>query len=1181
MGSNTKYWKGLDELTATPEQLAQNENEFPAQQSVEEFLGESNLGDTSHNRRDFLKFLGFSVAAATLAACETPVVKSVPYVVKPEDVTPGVANWYASTYYDGTTFSNILIKTREGRPIHVKGNRDHGITKGGVNPRVVASVLPLYDSARLTQPFADGKKSTWSKVDTAIAKELQDIAKAGGKVRILSSTLASPSAENLLADVQEVLSGSRPGMQAAAPTEVLIDEEGNEIPQPEAATAVAMPAPPAVESSFKGGNADVEVVYYDAISYNGIRQANADSFGEAIIPGYKFNKAKTVVSLGADFLGTWLMANQYAPAYAELRNPEAVKAGEGEMSKHWQFESLMSITGANADERIKIKPSQEKDIASAILNGLGGGGAAFSEAKIQAKIDACVASLKEAGKGNALVVAGSNDKNIQLIVNAINEKLGSYGSTIDLDDTVNLYKSEDAKVTELANNVINGTGVDALFIIGSNPVYSLPNGKEFGEGLSKLKLSVSFSQYFDETSSKCQYIAPDHHFMEGWNDYQPTASSYGIGQPVIRPLHDTRAWQESMMVWTGMEKTIDGKTSRVYHDYIKGLWQMYGYPMAKDDFADEKDYWNWMVHNGGGSVPAQPNGRKYSNKGLSSAISAAVEMDGKYEVVLYQKNGMGAGEQANNPWLQEMPDPISTVTWDNYATMSVKDLEKEGLKYDFDQETPVDTIKVKVGERSIELPVFAQPGQAEGTIGVAYGYGRGEDMDPKKRTMIGKGAFATTEFGEYEMKDGKIKPIGGNAFRLGEGMANRLGGSLSKGGNTHLIAATQTHHTVMGRHSIIKETSLNFYVNGWKETNYANSKQREGFNPKHTLPVHEDVAGKQEKPGFVAFEPDGHIDANDRKPVSDFDLWNAHPVELVGHRWGMSIDLNSCIGCGSCLIACQSENNVPVVGKDEVRRVRIMHWLRIDRYYSSEQEEFVGTRKDEWDYASMEEPDQTKSPKVVFQPMMCHHCNHAPCETVCPVLATTHSNEGLNQMTYNRCIGTRYCANNCPYKVRRFNWFNYPSYKKFQNINPAQEDLGRMVLNPDVTVRTRGVMEKCSMCVQRIQGGKLEAKKAQREVVDGDINIACADSCPTNAITFGDLNNMKESYKEMNGEEETTIEREGSAVHHAANSDRSYAVLEEVGTKPNVFYKVKVRNIEDEFEMPKASAHKEEGGHGH
>jgi molybdopterin-containing oxidoreductase family iron-sulfur binding subunit len=516
-----------------------------------------------------------------------------------------------------------------------------------------------------------------------------------------------------------------------------------------------------------------------------------------------------------------------------------------------------------------------------------------------------------------------------------------------------------------------------------------------------------------------------------------------------------------------------------------------------------------------------------------TGVGSQMPKAGDLEVVMYQKARIGIGQQANNPWLQELPDPMTKVTWDNYITMNPVEMKEAGYAVTFDQENGLNMATVKVGNNEVTLPVYPLPGQAPKTVGIALGYGRGANGE-----KIGKAAFKTKEYGGNEtLENGNAAPIGANVFPFVSVVNGTLTyeavGSLTKVEGTYPIAATQIHHTVMARHSIVRETTLDIY----------NKEDKEAYNPAHMLQ-------KLDEHG-------NHVKA----PMSEFDLWDAHPVEKIGHRWGMTVDLSSCIGCGSCLIACQSENNVPVVGKDEVRRGREMHWLRIDRYFSSDVEATIGTRTEEFGYQEAEVA--ALNPKVVHMPMMCHHCNHAPCETVCPVAATTHSNEGLNQMTYNRCIGTRYCANNCPYKVRRFNWFNYPSYKKFTEINPAQDDLGRMVLNPDVTVRTRGVMEKCSFCVQRIQAGKLVAKKEGRPVADGDYTTACSDACPTNAIIVGDWNDIT------------------AHVRKSADDKRSYQALEEVGVKPNVWFKVKVRNEKNEALEKMQVAETHHGGEAH
>jgi molybdopterin-containing oxidoreductase family iron-sulfur binding subunit len=1086
MAMTRKYWKGLDELQETPAFVESRNREFPESVTVDEFLGDESLKETSTPRRDFLKFLGFSVAAATVAACEAPVTKAIPYVNKPENVTPGMPTWYASTYYDGTSYASILVKTREGRPIYIKGNKEQGFTKGATTPQVVASVLGLYDSARLTTAQSKGAEVSWSTLDDKVKSELMRIGKSGGKVAFVSNTIISPSLQTALVDL-----------------------------------SAAMYGPTVGEGGMPTLHANFNHVQYDAISYNGIRQANLATFGKAMIPDYDFSKAKTVVSIGADFMGSWLLSNQYAADFATRRAPEA-----DWMSRHFQFESVMSITGSNADYRAMIKPSEQAAVLSYILGKLGAstGVAANLSKDVQKIADEAVKSLK-ASKGESLVVTGSNNIAVQILTNKLNNVLGAYGKTITFENEVMMFQSEDAKMQKLAADVIAKKGPDAILFLGVNPAYNLPNGKAFAAALESVKLTVSLSPYADETATMCHYIAPDHHALEAWADFNAKAGHYGIAQPTIRPLHNTASALESLLVWAG-KANRGGKDSRVAFDYISKNWELYGFP-TQTKYTDFHTYWGMAVHNSATSM-AVPAVTLTFNEGAVSGLSSKLPKGGGLEVVLYQKAGIKNGDMASNPWLQELPDPISKVTWDNYITMNPTTMEKEGYVRTFDQENGLNMATVKVGNESVTLPVYPSPGQALGTVGIALGYGRGAGNEE-----IGNAAYRTLQYGGFELDEkGKRIPIGANVFSFigwaDNSYTTDVTGSLSKADGIFPIAATQIHHTVMARHSIVKETTLDIFKN---EDSHV-------YNAPHVIHTHE-----------------GEV------PIKEFDLWDAHPVEHVGHRWGMTIDLGQCIGCGNCLIACQSENNVPVVGKDEVRRGREMHWLRIDRYYASNEEAAPGTRKNEDTFSFDAAEIPAENPKVVHMPMLCHHCNHAPCETVCPVAATTHSLEGLNQMAYNRCIGTRYCANNCPYKVRRFNWFNYPSYKKFTEINPAQDDLGRMVLNPDVTVRTRGVMEKCSLCVQRIQAGKLVAKKELRPVIDGDIVTACQDACPTNAIIVGDWNDLKSMVRKS-----------------ADDKKRAYQALEEVGVKPNIWYKVKVRN-EDNPELNRL-AHEAEG-HGH
>lgn len=1080
-----KYWKGLDELQQTPAFIESRDREFPQSISVDEFLGDDQLAETSTARRDFLKFLGFSVAAATVAACEAPVTKAIPYVNKPENVIPGMPTWYASTYYDGNSYANILVKTREGRPIYVKGNKEQGFTMGAVNPQIIASVLSLYDGSRLKAAQKGGKDTTWSKLDGEVGKELKAIAARGGKIALVSNTVISMSLGSSIVEFANSLYG----------------------------------AAPAAEGGMPAMNEKFMHIQYDAVSYSAMRQANELSFGMKAIPDYDFSAAKTIVSVGADFLGTWLLSNQYAAQYGTRRNPE----GEW-MSQHYQFESNMSLTGTNADARGTIKPSQQAAVLAYLLKGFGvntGVSADGLNAETKKVADKALKSLMRS-KSESIVVAGSNNVGVQLLANKLNSVLKTYGKTLKFENAINMFQSEDAKMQALVADVISGKGPDAVIFLNTNPVYTLPNGAEFGKALSKVGVTVALSSHADETAALCKYIAPVHNGLEDWSDFSAKAGHWAIAQPTIRPLFDTASPIETFLVWAG-KAARGGKDSKVAFNYISKNWETYGFP-TQTKYADFGTYFNMMIHNSASADVVAPVAVTF-NEAAMNGVAGKLPKGSDWEVSFYQKAAIGTGMFTANPWLQEMPDPVTKVTWDNYITMNPAQMAKDGYATTYDQEHGLNMATVTINGKSVTLPVYPTPGQAENTIGIAVGYGRGANGE-----NIGNAAFKTKEYGGYEMDEkGNKIPVGQNVYPMvalaGGAFVLEGAAKVAKAEGTYPIAATQIHHTVMARNSIVKETSLHIFQN----------EDSSVYNHKHTIKTHE-----------------GEV------PIKEFDLWDAHPVENIGHRWGMTVDLSNCIGCGSCLIACQSENNVPVVGKDEVRRGREMHWLRIDRYFASDEEAAPGTRKGDIDFDNAEKA--SNNPTVVHMPLMCHHCNHAPCETVCPVAATNHSNEGLNQMAYNRCIGTRYCANNCPYKVRRFNWFNYPSYKKFTEVNPAQDDLGRMVLNPDVTVRTRGVMEKCSFCVQRIQSGKLVAKKEGRPVQDGDVVTACQEVCPTNAIIVGDWNDVN------------------SVIRKSADDQkRSYQALEEVGVKPNIWYKVKVRN-EENLELNKLVA--EHAGHG-
>ena len=1078
MSNSRQYWQSVEQLENNEEFVAKNGNEFQEELPLDQFLEKEELSTSSTSRRDFLKFVGFSVTAATLAACEAPVMKSIPYVIKPEEVTPGVANYYASAYYDGFDFAPILVKTREGRPIHIEGNKLSTMTNGGVNARVNSSLLSLYDEARVRNPRLNGEETKWSKVDKAVKASLG----SAKKVRVLTNSIASPS------------------------TQAAIDLFASKLGSEEAPV-------------------DFKHVTYDESSSAGIITANKNYFGKSIVPNYAFDKANIIVSFGADFLSTWLNSSQYAPAYGVHRAPK-----NGKMSRHYQFEANFSLTGTNADVRGAVKPNEIGlaviDLYNAIASVTGAskvkGGSYDDDNNVASKIKNAAKDLL-ANKGASLVVSGSNDVATQELINGINQMIGSYGRTIDIHHPLNIRKGNDAEFINLVSEMKSGS-VDALFIYGVNPVYTAPSSLNFAAALGKVKTSVSFSTFADETGSATTILAPDNHYFENWNDYEPVTGEVFIAQPVIRPLFSksathqgTRQAQESLL------RFVKVKTS--FYDFIRENWTATILPL-QSKFSTLNTLWNNTVHDGfvqytPAPVPATlemvvPTAASVSASNVvknSKATGMVAE--------LYTETKMGIGNQANNPWLQELPNVITKVTWDNYVAMNPADCKANGYATNYGQQLPASLVNVTIAGSTVKLPVIATPGQKIGSVSIALGYGR---------TNAGK----VVEQGDMLAADGTTKTIGANIF---PGVSTKTGTfnyytevSIENANEEYPVGLAQTHFTEMDR-KIVNETSLSTFLKG-KDT----------YNPDPTVV---DAYGKTQK-------------------VEKLDLWAAQDIKN-GHRWGMTIDLSKCIGCNACVTSCHSENNVPVVGKDEVRRNRIMSWLRVDRYFSSDMSKATAGDTGTIDmYSQMEVPSEY--PEAVHQPVMCQQCNHAPCETVCPVAATTHSDEGLNQMTYNRCIGTRYCANNCPYKVRRFNWFNYIGDSKFTDVNPSQNDLARMVLNPDVVVRARGVMEKCSFCVQRIQSGKLDAKKEGRTVKDGEVLSACASVCPTNAIQFGDLND------------------DHTRVNIESNDDRSYHLLEEVGTQPNVFYLTKIRNVEGEripAGIGHGAAHASHDDHGH
>jgi Fe-S-cluster-containing dehydrogenase component len=898
------------------------------------------------------------------------------------------------------------------------------ITHGGTSARVQASVLDLYDTARLRYPLVDGKEaSSLDAFDKMLGQAL-----AGSVIALLTPTIASPTTKQIITDFLAKYPGSRH-------------------------------------------------IQYDGISYSGMLTANEASYGKRAIPSYHFEKAKCVVSLGADFLGTWLNSVEYQKGYTKLRK---INEKNIEMSKHYQFESMISMTGANADERFTHKPSEAGAVAAALLSAVSGQAVTGVSASVKKGIEKVAKDLA-ASKGAALVVSGSNNTNIQTLVNAINEAIGANGTTINWAAPLLTKQGVDSDMAALVAEMEAGR-IGSLLIYDSNPAYDYFDADRFKAALRKVKTTVSFNERMDETTELVKYVLPANHYLESWGDVELKPGYFSMIQPTINPLFKTRQLQESLLKWSG--STVG------YHDYFKNFWVT----KLGNEEAYEKALMNGVVE----PEAAPLGGAAFNNAGIAAATAAvsSAKKGGAYELVLYQKPVLGDGRHANNPWLLETPDPITRATWDNYIMVSpavgkallgvdLIDPDNQKQANDYEVNPEKSQLTVKVGNKEITLPALIVPGMEANTIAIAVGYGR--NLKSGRATVgAGKNAYILAAGGDFNVTDAGISASKEDKYQIAQG---------------------QTHNSYEGRKEVVKEMKL------------------EDFKKKPNTILEERDHELKPFGGLENFSKEGTIYPYFDKP---------------GIKWGMSIDLNSCFGCGACVVACTAENNVSVVGKSEVLRFHDMAWLRIDRYFSG----------------NPAEPDTIQT---VFQPMLCQHCDNAPCENVCPVAATNHSSEGLNQMTYNRCIGTRYCANNCPYKVRRFNWADYTGSDSFPDnqdqqmvghlddtVHMMNDDLTRMVLNPDVTVRSRGVIEKCSFCVQRLQEGKLKAKKENRTLTDSDVKTACQQACAADSIVFGNVNN-KDS-------EISTVRRE--------NQNRVFYALEQLHVMPNVNYLAKIRNTD-------------------
>ena len=954
-------------------------------------------------RRDVLSLMGFSLGAIGLGAgCRAPVQHAVPLPSASTEMVPGVPNLYATTCGGCGASCGLVVKQRDGRPIKIEGNEASPLTGGGTCAAGQASVLSLYDDARLRGPVWLGNAVSWSEIDRHITTMLGGGGSDRRAIVLLSPTINSPSTRAVLADFRTRFPGFRH-------------------------------------------------VVHDPMSLAALREANRLAFGAAVVPHFHFDRARVVVALEADFLGTWLAPVEFSRQWARRRT------ADGTRGFHVQCEAGLSVTGSNADLRLAVAPSELGTVAVALLaavarrvndaglaalNATGLGQTAPHAAAIDRVADALARH-----RGESLVVTGSDDVATQLVVGKLNALLGNIGGAdgpIDLARPSLQAQGDDAGVPALIDDMNRGA-VSALIIWGANPVYDHPDGLAFRKALGRVPLTISFADRRDETSAHVHALCPDHHFLESWGDAEPVSGHFSLAQPLIAPLHDTRAGAESLLAWAAPAAGAAGAGKPADHRlYLRDFWRRALYPRAATA-AGFDDFWERTLERGVVELPG-PAVQTHAFAGdwqgavrdIVTRASRAGTDHGGYELALHETVGARDGRHANNPWLLELPDPITRLTWGNVASIAPATAAALGV-------ATGDVVTLTTETGKLELPAFVQPGQDRRTISVAVGYGR----------------WAAGKAG-----DG----IGANVYPLArvENGVRRYAArvNVAKAGRRARLAPAQTHFSMEGR-DIVQSLTLA-------------SLEHEHEHEHEELP----------------------------------NLWRER---LHGaHAWGMSIDLDACTGCSACVVACQSENNVPVVGAEQVRKSRIMHWLRIDRYFEGDGEDAT----------------------TVHQPMMCQHCQHAPCETVCPVLATTTSSEGINQQVYNRCIGTRYCANNCPYKVRRFNWHNYTANDDFPYNMTSP--LGRLVLNPDVTVRSRGVMEKCNLCVQRVQLGKNQALLQRRPLADGDVATACQQACPTGAIVFGDLADA------------------GSRVSKLLAGRRAYRVLDDLGTRPNVGYLKKI-----------------------
>ena len=1016
--------------------LAQLEDRPEFRNALErEFLEE---GPSEHvegiTRRDMMMLLGASLSLAGVTGCRRPVEEIVPFVKAPEEIVPGVPSFYATTMPFRRSAYGLIVESHEGRPTKVEGNPSHPSTLGSSNSIVQASVLSLYDPDRSQWVTQQGARKSWNDFVTAWGELSKAHETDGGAgLAILSESFSSPSLARMAAELRTRF----PRLQWAT---------------------------------------------YDAVSDENRLAGLRSAMGRDVDLQLRFDHASVILTLDADPLLTDPEMLRHTRGFASGR-----RAGTtgGVMNRLYAVEAVYSLTGAMADHRLRLQSRQIAPFLAALAARIGAPstGAQAGVPGVDARwIDALAKDLL-AHRGTGLIVAGDRQPAaVHAAVCALNTQLGNTGKT------VSYYETKDAALPSVSSLVslvsaMNAGTVKTLVVLGGNPVFDAPADLDFASAMSKVPQTIALGHNVDETSSKATWHIPRAHYLESWGDARAVGGTLSVVQPLIAPLFGGRSPVEVLGLLVG------GK-DRPGYDIVRETWR----PILGEAEGDTK--WNRVLHDGflAGSelaevVPASA-AAPFAELGTAAAGSS-----GDHEIVFLASPSLHDGRFANDGWMQELPDPLTKLTWDNPALVSPKTAETLGLRNE-------QVVRVDYSGRSLELPVWILPGMADDVVAVTVGYGRSQ------AGRIGSGVG----FNAYTVRNSKATGFDGGA-------------KLTKLGRSYPLSATQNHGSMEGR-PIVRESTL-AELRSTPATATADKPPAEagdhktetqkpageGLHAEAPAKAGEHAQAATHAPKERKLTPQGVFE----EEPHHFSLWKEHAYDQ-GTQWGMTIDLNSCIGCNACMTACQSENNIPVVGKAQVAKGREMHWIRVDRYFSGE---------------------PSGSPEVVVQPVPCMHCEDAPCEQVCPVAATVHDAQGLNVMVYNRCIGTRYCSNNCPYKVRRFNFFNFTK---------GTPDILKLAMNPDVTVRARGVMEKCTYCTQRITRTKIDAKLAGREVVDGDVKTACQQACPAQAIEFGNLRD------------------ESSRVVKAKADPRNYALLDELNTKPRTTYLAKVRNPNPELE---------------